>query len=258
MFIDAFVQRAYHLPIMANQNIDTVLFDLDGTLLPLNQEQFIQDYFTHFIRKGQELGCSPVLLGTALQEGITAMVQNDGKRTNKERFDQVFETTSGIPSDEFNNHFASFYEQEFSLLRQHASPSPLARRMVLEVREKGYTVVLATTPLYPWQGTKARLDWANLEPNLFSLITTYEDFCWAKPNLGYYRQILQQIGKEAPSCLMIGNDVEEDMVARQLGMDVYLVTDYIINMHGKSTETFRAGSLNDLATYCKELPPCNL
>jgi FMN phosphatase YigB (HAD superfamily) len=124
------------------------------------------------------------------------------------------------------------------------------------VKEKGYTVVLATNPLFPSQGTEARLGWADLASSQFSLVTTYEDFHYAKPNLGYYRQILQLLGKKASSCLMVGNDVEEDMVAQGLGMDVYLVTDYLINNKNKDIASYRTGSLEDLATFFKESPPC--
>lgn len=242
---------------MTRQPINTILFDLDGTLLPLDQDQFIQDYFSRFVVKGQDLGYSPKLLLAALQRGITAMVLNDGSLSNKERFDRVFEEVSGIAAAEFNERFAPFYEHEFSLLRRHASPSPLAREIVQEVKRKGYTVVLATNPLFPWQGTEARLGWACLESGQFSLVTTYEDFHYAKPNLGYYRQILQTLGQEASSCLMVGNDVEEDMIAQGLGMDVYLVTDYLINSKNKDIAGYRTGSLQELATFIKELPPCN-
>lgn len=239
---------------MTRQPINTILFDLDGTLLPLDQDQFIQDYFSRFVIKGQELGYSPELLLAALQRGITAMVLNDGSLTNKERFDRVFEEASGIAAAEFNERFAPFYEHEFGLLRRHASPSLLAREIVQEVKRKGYTVVLATNPLFPWQGTEARLGWAYLASSQFSLVTTYEDFHYAKPNLGYYRQILQTLGKEASSCLMVGNDVEEDMVARELGMEVYLVTDYLINKSSRSIQGYRNSSFEQLYCFCKNLP----
>ncbi|WP_320122574.1 HAD family hydrolase [uncultured Sphaerochaeta sp.] len=239
---------------MTRQPINTILFDLDGTLLPLDQDQFIQDYFSRFVIKGQELGYSPELLLAALQRGITAMVLNDGSLTNKERFDRVFEEASGIAAAEFNERFAPFYEHEFGLLRRHASPSLLAREIVQEVKRKGYTVVLATNPLFPWQGTEARLGWAYLASSQFSLVTTYEDFHYAKPNLGYYRQILQTLGKEASSCLMVGNDVEEDMVARELGMEVYLVTDYLINKSNRSIQGYRNSSFEQLYCFCKNLP----
>nr|WP_319776110.1 HAD family hydrolase [uncultured Sphaerochaeta sp.] len=239
---------------MTTQPINTILFDLDGTLLPLDQDRFIHEYFSRFVLKSQELGYAPELLAPALQSGITAMIMNDGTLTNKEQFDRVFEEVSGINVCEFNERFAPFYEYEFGLLKKHASPSPLAREIVQEVKEKGYTVILATSPLFPWQGTKARLGWANLASDQFSLVTTYEDFYYAKPNIGYYRQILQQIGKEASSCLMVGNDVEEDMVAQDLGMEVYLVTDCLINSNNRPIACYRNGSLDKFNIFCRNLP----
>ncbi|MGE4453690.1 MAG: HAD family hydrolase [Sphaerochaeta sp.] len=241
---------------MSKQSINTILFDLDGTLLPLDQKQFIRGYYQRFLKKGVELGFNPEKLSLALERGIAAMMGNDGSMTNKDRFDQVFHQVSGIDPKQFNARFALFYENEFNQLKQCANPSPLARDVVHSVQEKGYTVVLATTPLFPSMGTNARLSWAGLEPSLFSLVTTYEDFHYAKPNHGYYYQILEHLGLEASSCLMIGNDVEEDMVAGDVGMELYLVTDCLINTKNKPLDGYRQGSLKDLARFCKELPPC--
>ncbi len=242
---------------MATAALTTILFDLDGTLLPLDQKQFMHNYFALFAKRCNELGYDAEHTLPALKKGLAAMLANDGSMTNKERFDRTFEHMTGIPVSEFNTRFASFYEKDFHQLKDTSKRSPLALGLVSMVRSKGYDVVLATTPLFPWQGTYARLSWADIDPSLFSLITTYEDFCYAKPNLGYYRQILENRGLEANRCLMIGNDVGEDMVAQQLGMQVYLVTDCLINEQQAGLESYRKGSLKDLYKYCEELPSCN-
>ncbi len=184
------------------------------------------------------------------------MLANDGTMTNKERFDQTFEQMTGIASSEFNTRFASFYETDFHQLKEASRKSSLASDLVTMVRNKGYDAVLATTPLFPWQGTHARLAWAGIDPSLFSLITTYEDFSYAKPYLGYYHEILKHRGVQSSHCMMIGNDVREDMVAQELGMDVFLVTDCLINEQQASLEPYRKGSLQDLYTFCEELPIC--
>ena len=242
---------------MASKSLTTILFDLDGTLLPLDQKQFMHGYFALFSKRCKELGYDVGSTLSALQAGLKAMLDNDGNMTNKTRFDQTFERMTGIPSDEFNSRFASFYEVEFHQLRDASRPTALASDLVNLVREKGYDTVLATTPLFPWQGTHARLSWAKVNPRHFSLITTYEDFCHAKPNLGYYQQILKDRSVEAQQCLMIGNDVGEDMIAQQLGMQVYLVTDCLINEQHACLQAYRSGSLEDLYRYCEELPICN-
>ncbi|NCC13863.1 MAG: HAD family hydrolase [Spirochaetia bacterium] len=242
---------------MATALLNTILFDLDGTLLPLDQKQFMHNYFALFAKRCNELGYDAERTLPALQKGLGAMLANDGSMTNKERFDQTFEHMSGIPVSEFNTRFASFYEKDFHQLKDASKRSALASSLVSMVHSKGYDVVLATNPLFPWQGTYARLSWAGIDPSFFSLITTYEDFSYAKPHLGYYRQILKNRGVEASRCLMIGNDVGEDLVARQLGMQVYLVTDCLINEEEVSLEPFHKGRLSDLYRFCEELPLCN-
>ena len=39
-----------------NQKITTVLFDLDGTLLPMDEKKFIKAYFGELAKKGAEYG----------------------------------------------------------------------------------------------------------------------------------------------------------------------------------------------------------
>jgi hypothetical protein len=54
---------------------------------------------------------------------------------------------------------------------------------------------------------------------------------------------------------MVGNDVSEDLVAQQLGMQVFLVTDHLINRSQGDTSAFMQGSLADFYEYCKTLEP---
>ena len=48
---------------------------------------------------------------------------------------------------------------------------------------------------------------------------------------------------EPENCLMIGNDVQEDLVAGQLGMKTFLVTDYLINRTGEEPRCDWQGTL---------------
>ncbi|HBG17285.1 MAG TPA: HAD family hydrolase, partial [Firmicutes bacterium] len=50
-----------------------------------------------------------------------------------------------------------------------------------------------------------------------------------KPNPNYYREILDLLQAKAEECLMIGNDIEEDIVASVLGIKTCLVTDRLIS-----------------------------
>ena len=52
---------------------------------------------------------------------------------------------------------------------------------------------------------------------------------------------------------MVGNDTRDDMIASELGMKVYLVTDYLINKENKDIDLYPHGSLEQFKEYAKEL-----
>lgn len=237
---------------MSFDAITTILFDLDGTLLPLDQEAFMHGYIDLFGRHCAQLGYDAKAATDGLLAGLQAMLQSDGSLTNKERFDQRFSTVSRIESEQFNSRFAPFYDEIFNQLRAHATPNPQSREVVEELSSKGYDLVLATSPLFPWQATHARVAWAGLEVGMFTVITTYEHCRYAKPHLEYYRSLLATIDRTVAECLMVGNDVDEDMVVSELGMEAYLVTDCLINRGDRTIDPLRRGSFEDFHLFCKE------
>lgn len=231
-----------------------VLFDLDGTLLPMDMQVFLKAYMEALARKGAALGYNPTELVQVVLAGVEAMVQNDGTMTNEERFWQLFLARCGGERARHVQFFEEFYSREFCELRQHFAPTPLARQAVQIVKEKGYAAVLATNPLFPRMATLERLAWAGLDAADFILITTFEDCRFTKPNLGYYGQILDALGAAPQDCLMVGNDVVEDLAAVQLGMESFLVTDDLVNPQGVDYTLYRHGTRNDLIAYLTSLP----
>ena len=67
-------------------SITTVLFDLDGTLLPMDQDVFVKDYFSRIAAKVAPAGYDPKQLIDTIWRGTAAMVKNDGSKTNEEAF----------------------------------------------------------------------------------------------------------------------------------------------------------------------------
>ena len=59
--------------------ITTVLFDLDGTLLPMDQEIFVKTYFSLLAKKLAPHGYEPEALINAVWAGTRAMVKNTGE-----------------------------------------------------------------------------------------------------------------------------------------------------------------------------------
>ena len=110
----------------------------------------------------------------------------------------------------------------------------------------GLKVALATNPIFPKVATESRIRWAGLEPEDFELYTSYENIGYCKPNPDYYREIVKRLGVEPEQCLMVGNDVSEDMVAETVGMKVFLLTDCLINKEQKDINQYRRGSFDQI------------
>ena len=126
-------------------------------------------------------------------------------------------------------------------------------KIVKAQREKGLQVALATNPLFPAIAQESRMRWAGLEPEDFDFYTSYENIGFTKPNLGYYRELVRRAKVAASECLMIGNNVDEDMVADQLGMQVFLLTDCLINEKGKDISEFPHGDLAEMQSFLSKL-----
>ncbi len=248
-------QKSLHLKASESfKSLTTILFDLDGTLLPMDQEAFMKIYFGELSKRCLPLGYEPKALIDAVWKGTGAMVKNDGSMKNKDRFWKVFASLMGEQVYEQIPVFDDFYTREFHKVMDATQPDSWADKCVKLAKEKGYTVVLATNPLFPRAGTLARIGWAGMDPQDFSLITTYEDSSYCKPNPAYYEEILSILSKRPEECMMIGNDVSEDMVAADMGMDFYLVDTCLLNSKNRDVNGVRRGSLGDLYGFLSALP----
>jgi FMN phosphatase YigB (HAD superfamily) len=231
---------------------DTILFDLDGTLLLCDQKAFVDAYFAElgkmFVRLGMDAGKAVKAVWT----GTKAMLLNDGSRTNAERFWEVFSEVLELSEEKrktVETECDLFYQNEFDTVRSIVTPQDISKRLIRSMTAKGYTVVLATNPLFPMYGVETRLKWIGLETRDFAHVTHYTNSTYCKPSAGYYREIFAKIGKEPEQCLMVGNNPAEDMCAGALGADTYLVTDCLENENGADISAFRHGTLAELEVY---------
>lgn len=227
-------------------DINTILFDLDGTLLPMDQEKFVNGYFKMLAAKLVPYGYEPQQLINAILAGIEAMIKNDGSQWNEDAFWKRFVDIYGDKVLADKPVFEDFYKNEFQNARSFCGFNPKAAETVRSLKDKGYRVVLATNPLFPSIATESRIRWAGLEPSEFDLYTTYENTSYCKPNLDYYRDILKRINCRPEECLMVGNDVGEDMVVETLGMQTFLLTDCLINTQKKDITAYPHGSFEQL------------
>ena len=209
---------------------DTYLFDLDGTLLPMDYDKFMHLYF-FALSKHFDGQYDLKQLQKTILEGTEIMFHNDGTMTNEDAFWHFAKTRMPFDLDRDKPLFEHFYDSTFSTARDATWQNPIAAKCIHHLKEKGFTLAIATNPLFPRIATLNRIRWAGLDPEDFALISTYEDFHYAKPNLGYYREMLDRLGKSPEQCIMIGNDNQEDMCAESLGIKSYLIDDCLLN-HG--------------------------
>lgn len=229
--------------------ITTVLFDLDGTLLPMDQEAFVKDYFGHIATKLAPQGYDPKKLMDTIWRGTAAMVRNDGSKTNEDAFWEYAVSVYGDKIAADKHFFDEFYELEFDKVKAVCGYHPAAAGIVHGLKTRGFRVDLATNPIFPARATQWRIQWAGLQPEDFEMYTVYENSRYCKPNPCYYKDILARLNVSAEECLMVGNDVDEDMIASQLGMRVFLLTDCLINKNDADISQYPHGSFEDLSSF---------
>ena len=230
-------------------SLTTILFDLDGTLLPMDQEKFTKGYFGLLAQKVSAFGYDPKQLVDVIWKGTAAMVGNDGAKSNQDAFWQKFAEIYGEQALSDKPLFDNFYENEFQKAKAFCGFDPEAAKAVKKIKDMGLKIVLATNPIFPETATQSRICWAGLKPSDFELYTTYENSCYCKPNPFYYTAILKELDVQPEKCLMVGNDVTEDMVARTVGMKVFLLTDCLINKSRDDISQYPRGSFEQLMQY---------
>lgn len=230
-------------------SIKTVLFDLDGTLLPMDQEEFVGAYFKGLATTLAVHGYEPKALIDAIWTGTKAMILNDGQKTNEEAFWDVFAGIFGEKAREDEPHFDAFYQTAFDRVKEVCGFDPNAAKTVYALRAAGMPVALATNPIFPKIATEKRILWAGLDPRDFVLYTTYENAHFCKPNPKYYEEILTRLQVTPEECLMVGNDVGDDMVAKESGMQVFLLTDNLINKENVDISVYPHGGFQDLQKF---------
>ncbi|MBR6769229.1 MAG: HAD family hydrolase [Clostridia bacterium] len=234
-------------------HIQVVLFDLDGTLLPMDQDVFVKYYFGLMAKHLAPYGYESEALIKAIWQGTAEMVKNSGEKTNEAVFWNCFTSLFGENARKDEPHFDAFYREKFDQVSVSCGKNEKAAEVIALCKEKGLRTVLATNPIFPAIATKKRVAWAGLSPSDFELITTYENSHSCKPNPAYYTEILQKIGVEPENCLMVGNDVREDMVAETLGMQVFLLTDCVINKDGVDISRYPNGGFDELTAFIQNL-----
>ena len=206
------------------ENISVLLFDLDNTLLFLDENKFVISYASNLATYFNDVFQDPKIFIHHLLEGTKFMVNTHTSEKNIEKFFHYFVPhCKNLSKEVIYKRFLDFYNNEFDNVKYIVRPSPVAPKVFENALRKGFDIVIATNPIFPEIATKKRLIWAGLENYIDNLllITHGEQFTTTKPDMEYYKQILDIIGRNANECLMIGNDIYNDGSASLIGMKYY-------------------------------------
>lgn len=204
----------------------TLLLDLDDTLLANPMEQFLPGYFKGIGGTLQQFA-PPEKVVKALLDGTQKMVENRQiDRTLLEVFYEYFYPALGAAPGSMRADIERFYAEDFPALRHTSRAKPEAIAFVQQAFAAGYTLAVATNPLFPATAIRQRLEWAGLSPDTlpFTVISSNEDFHFCKPNPAYYTEMLARLGWPEGPVVMLGDDLEMDIApTRRLGLAAYWV-----------------------------------
>lgn len=233
--------------------IKTIMFDLDGTLVPFESEDFVKMYFGEIAKKLAPVGYEPKKVMNDIWAGTKAMVENDGSRLNSDVFWEVFNANnSGLP--DAKPLCDDFYTNEFDSVKACLKESRDLKPMINRLKNAGFELILSTNPVFPMSAMKTRLKWVNLDESDFLLVTSYDNSSYCKPNPKYFTEIMEKTGKKACECVIIGNHVKEDIIpAKIVGAEAFWVNDYPENPDNDDTSDIMQGSLKQAADYLLSL-----
>lgn len=233
---------------------NTVLFDLDGTLLPINGEAFEAIYFkglsSYFLDKYE-----PKEFIKLIWTATKAMVLDTSSKTNEEAFMDALQALVNEDITWMQERFNQFYLNEFDQIKIAVTPNPSIQKAVKLLKEKGYRLIIATNPMFPKIAIEKRIEWTGCDRNDFEYVTSFEKNHYCKPQLKFYEEVLSDLNLDASQCLMVGNDINEDMIVSKLNMSTYLITNHVIQDSIIPDSVNYSGNYDDFYQFVKNLEP---
>lgn len=233
--------------------VKAIFFDLDGTLLPMDEKLFAKGYFYLLSKKMENYGYEQEKLISTVIKGTELMYRNQGNLTNENVFFSYFKDVYGEDKLKDRDYFDDFYLNEFYKTKEYCGSNILAKEIVSFCRDHFDKVVLSTNPIFPRQATRARMSFVGLSENDFDYVTTYENSSFCKPNQMYFLDLLSKLDLKAEEVILFGNNTYEDgECALKAGIKCYLTGDNVI-YHKKSTHQFEYIKMEDIISFLKSI-----
>lgn len=233
-----------------------ICFDLDGTLLPMDLDEFMGGYLSSIAKFAAMKGLDTDVFTKGLMAGTKNMAVSGEDKVNADAFWEVMFQFIDSSACNWEALFEEFYLGDFKGIGANVVPNPAAARALATLKDKGYTLALTTMPMFPKLAVDERLRWAGIDASVFDRITTYENSKSVKPRQTYYAENLAALGVRGEDVLMVGNNTVEDLAFLDLGADGYVITDHLIDPVSYDFTTIKNGSMEDFAAWVETLPVC--
>lgn len=214
---------------MSKNTLKAIMFDLDGTLLPMNEEEFTKGYFELLCKQFVPLGYEKDTFIKTIWTGTKLMLQNNGAHTNEFVFWDYFAQVYGKEKvEESKLEFEKFYMTEFENTKKYCKENKFAKEIIQYAKSKGIKTILSSNPLFPKVAMNTRLSFIQLNCDDFDYISSYEISHYSKPNPNYFQEILDNNSLHANEIILFGNSESEDIdPAKICNIQGFLVGDCI-------------------------------
>lgn len=234
-------------------NKTAILFDLDGTLIPMNHDEFVAEMFSTINTKFEKMGKPNNYITNTFLLSIKNMYNNNGNTLNKNLFWDTFKNAFPKDYEVIKNALLNYYENEFKLVKNVVKQKANHSELINFCKQNFDYVILATNPFFPETAVQTRLKWMALSVNDFDYVTTFDNSHYAKPNVNYYKEILNKFSLQPQNCIMVGNDELEDYIAASsIGIKTILAGDFVISRNEMKNKV-KPVKLKNLITEIKKI-----
>lgn len=219
--------------------IRALFFDLDGTLLQVEMNQFIPTYLNGLARH-LEPQVDPVSFRSLSRKAIIQLLESRERcENNRSRFLRQLQIHAGIQPPQFEQALQAFCSNGLEDMRPLVKPLAEINLLLDTAFSSGCQVVIATNPVFPREIIDARLRWGGMENYPFALVTDWENSRLCKPAPGYFEDLLEHFGLQPDEVLMVGNDTAHDLAAEEVGIKTLLVDTWLIEREGGRRASWR-------------------
>lgn len=202
--------------------IKAVLFDMDSTLNSINEIAFSRKYFKMLHNRFFSDLAHQFFYESLTDITKNVMLSKSPRELAVKTFMSEMSKCFKKPANKIYDNFKEFYATDYNQLEEFVQPAESANEVVQLCFDKGYVVVIATTPIFTETAIRKRLKWSGFGAYDFRLVTHAENMHFSKPREEYYTEIMKKIRKNPFECIMVGNEFMGDIVApTKLSMNTF-------------------------------------